>query len=525
MSGVAGPGKEAGSTAIIIALAMLVILGMLAIAVDIGFGFSERRIDQTGVDAAALAGSLELVISDAANGLEASIDRVYDIVDTNIGPVAYDPYWSSCTDPDALFYTTKSDLGATNGSDCISLSEDFNTYRVKLPDQAVSSYFAGVLGVDEVSVSAAAEARRNAQFGGGGNVPFYVLDGTAIGTELCIKTGTNDHEQCGGPSSGNFGDFEPYFYGPIGGDLSTICVRGHQPRPLARATALGIDHEFSRFAPYPGGTERVNGGWCPEVPGPLLPNTILPGSGYSANDITWGLVLGETWPAAQSFPGRLTRDDGLVTAQDLGSATIFGESIDNRPLWDYIDTSIVTGLTSCEYFQDLANQGHVASPPPGDMTYAERRDKLILCLEEAHSASPDPVRILTLDRDGNGTPDILETPRVGAAPLIWEDFPPPNNAFHMHIQGLSPIFIDSLYAEITTPHFNCTNLDTSIPDVCVHRAGLDGSMSVTSPGQRVFQSVGAIVLSCEIMPAGACPSLQDPSGGGLTFLYDLELTK
>lgn len=113
----------------------------------------------------------------------------------------------------------------------------------------------------------------------------------------------------------------------------------------------------------------------------------------------------------------------------------------------------------------------------------------------------------------------------GRRGLARPDFPPPNNAFHMHIERLSPVFIDSLYAEITSPHFNCTNLDTSVPGVCVHRAGLDGGISVAPPGQRRFQSVGAIVLSCEIMPVGACPSLQDPSGSGLTFLYDLELTR
>lgn len=516
---------ERGATAIVIAMTMLVILGMLAIAVDIGFGFSERRIDQTGADAAALAGSLELVISDAANGLEASIDRVYAIVDSNLGRSVPYSDWQGCSDPDALFYTTLTDLGAANGSDCISLSEDFNTYRVRLPDQAVDTSFGAVIGADSVMVSAAAEAKRNAEFGGGGNVPFFVLDGTSVGAELCIKTntGTQPEETCGSPSSGNFGDFEPYWYGSIGGDLSTICNKGQTPRPLARAVAMGIDHEFSRFAPFPGGTERLNGGWCPGVPGPLLPNTILPGSGYSSSDITWGLILGESWPGAQVFPGRLTRND-TVFAQDTGTAFMFGKDIDNRPLWDYIDQSAVNPATmpSCTFFANPMNTGHVSSPPPGDPMYGTRRTNLLQCLQEADAAG---ARILVVDRDGSGTPDILETPRTGAAPQIWEDFPPPNNAFHMHIQGLSPIFIDSLYADIASPHFNCVNLDTSIPGVCVHRAGLDGSMSVAPPGQRRLQSVGAIVMSCAIMPVGSCPSLQDPSGSGLTFLYDLELTR
>ena len=95
----------------------------------------------------------------------------------------------------------------------------------------------------------------------------------------------------------------------------------------------------------------------------------------------------------------------------------------------------------------------------------------------------------------------------------------------MHIQGLNPVFIESVYATITTPHFSCSpNMDNAA-GICIHRAGIDGAMSVSSPGQRVFQSAGAMVLHCALLPEGTCPSLQDPTGGGLTFQYDLQLTR
>jgi len=502
---------ERGATALIIAGTMVLIMGILAVAIDIGFGQAERRIDQTGADAAALAGSLELVISEEADGLVAALDRVYAIVDTNLGRTVDYALWAGCTDTSALFYTTLSDLGASNGSDCVSLSEDFNTFRVRIPDQVLDTYFAGLVGSDSVSVNAAAEAQRNAEFGGGGNVPFYVLDGTSVGTELCIKTGTTGSSACGSPSSGNFGDFEPYFYGPVGGDLSTICDKGNTPNPLARAVAMGVDHEFSRFAPFPGGTERVNGSWCAGgVPGPLLPNTIQPGGGYVPNEITDGLVKGATWPTGQPFPGRLRRSDSQVTAQDLGTASIFGFQIDNRPLWDYIDQGLPGLPMECMAFSTIGHATDLAD-------YDAKRLMLLDCMAEALAASPDPLRIFTSE--------ILDTPRLGAAPMIHEDFPPPNNSFHMHIQGLNPVFIESVYAEITNPHFNCSlTLDTG-SGICIHRAGIDGTMSVTSPGQRIFQSAGAMVLDCALLPAGTCPSLQDPSGGGLTFLYDLQLTR
>ena len=504
---------DRGATALIIAGAMVLIMGVLAIAIDIGFGQAERRIDQTGADAAALAGSLELVISDAPDGLVAALDRVYEIVDTNLGRTVGYAMWAGCTDSDALFYTTLSDLGASNGSDCVSLSEDFNTFRVRVPDQALETYFSGVIGSNSITVNAAAEAERNAEFGGGGNVPFYVLDGTSVGAELCIKTGTSGSSSCGSSSSGNFGDFEPYFYGAVGGDLSTICDKGNTPNPLARAVAMGVDHEFSRFSPYPGGTERVNGSWCDSgVPGPLLPNTIQPGGGYVPNEITDGLVKGATWPTAQSFPGRLRRSDSLVTAQDVGAATIFGFQIDNRPLWDYIDQSLVNGKPDCMAF-DVTLAGHATDLAD----YQTRRDTLIACMNDALDDMPSPTRIFSAE--------LLDTPRLGAAPMIHEGFPPPNNSFKMHIQGLSPVFIESVYATITTPHFSCSpNMDNAA-GICIHRAGIDGAMSVSSPGQRVFQSAGAMVLDCALLPEGTCPSLQDPTGGGLTFLYDLQLTR
>ena len=520
---------DRGATALVIAGSMVLIMGILAVAIDVGFGQAERRIDQTGADAAALAGSLELVISDEPDGLVAALDRVYEIVDTNLGRTVDYALWAGCSDANALFYTTLSDLGASNGSNCVSLSEDFNSFRVRIPDQVLDTYFAPVIGSNSVSVNAAAEAERNAEFGGGGNVPFFVQNGTPVGELLCIKADTNTQpeESCGDPDSGNFGDFEAYFYGPVGGDLSTICNEGQTPKPLARAIALGIDHELSRFAPFPGGTERLNGGWCPEIPGPLLPNTIQPGSGYSAADVTNGLVKGESWPGSQSFPGRLRRDDSAVTAQDLGSASIFGFDIDNRPLWDYIDISLADATTTpgCLYFADPMHQGHVPTAPASDVetTYNERRAALLNCLSEADA---NDVRILSVDRELDGVFDILETPRLGAAPQIWKSGPPDNNNEHMPIMGLRPVFIDSLFAGIVNPHFHCNGLDdATFPGLCVHRPGLDGSMTVTSPGQRVFQSAGAMVLSCEIMPAGTCPSLQDPSGGGLTFLYDLQLTR
>src|SRR3989304_6214559 len=52
--------SERGQALVLAALAMLVILGFAAMAIDVGYWFSQKREVQKAVDAAALAGAQEL---------------------------------------------------------------------------------------------------------------------------------------------------------------------------------------------------------------------------------------------------------------------------------------------------------------------------------------------------------------------------------------------------------------------------------------------------------------------------------
>ena len=502
---------ERGATAIVVALCLVLLCGMASLAVDLGFGFRERRFDQAGSDAAALGGSLEMVITNQINPVQAAIDEVYALVDQNLNRPVGLPAWDACTDPDALFWQTKSDaatLGTTGGSDCISLSEDFNTFRVRVPLQGVETTFAAVLGFNAIDVSAAAEAERNTQWGGGGDFPSGVLTGTSIGSTICIKTGNSGGaDSCGEPTSGDFGNFLPYFYSAVDGSLASLCDKGEAKVPMARAMADGIDHEFSVYTPLTP-NPRLNGQWCTTsgVPGPPFPNIVDSAAGYQNDDITQGLVSGGNWPATD-FTGRLTRGPYATSA-----AQIFGFNIDNRPLWDYIDDSLdfssATGLNlpNCDLAED---RPAVISPAENPAALAETVD----CLEEA-DLSMTPIF----------TTDIYNTHRLAHSPLFHETALWGNNAMPYTIKGIVPIFIQGVFAKAEHVTFTCNGFDTSRPGMCIHHPGLVGDMGVGPKGLQKVDSASAIVLSCALLPVGTCPTIQDGTNP-LNFLYDLQLTR
>ena len=491
--------RDCGASAVLVALVMLVLMGFAAVAVDIGLGFNERRLDQTGVDASALGGSLEMVITDQSNPVQAAVDHVYQMVDTNLGRTVALQDWLNCTDLNALFYTADDPMfNTSDASPCISFSTNFNTIRVRVPDQDVDTFFGKIIGFDTIAISAAAEAQRNIDWGGGGDFPSGVFSGTQAGDVLCIKTGPGGQESCGDPTTGNFGFFRPYFYSAVDGDDSTICTTGEQPFSIPRAIADGLDHEFSghQDPSISGGIDRINGLWCQtsSTPGPPFPNMVRNTSGYSNADVTSGLITGGIWPG--SYPGRLDRGP----YQD-GATTLFDVSIDNRPLWDFIPNGTdfgVLGAPAC----DLAkvHPRFVADTTARDTAFSDT----VACMTEVLNTAPGgPFPLFSTE--------ILTSQRLGHAPLFWETGFCGFASCEYHIRGLIPLFIDGLWAG-TSPSFNCNADFEDTGTMCIARAGLQGSMSVSAPGQQRIDSASAIALDCALMPSGTCPALQDGNG-------------
>ena len=65
--------SDSGVSALTVALAMLVIMGFAAVAIDWGMGVAERRLDQNTVDTAVMSAGVELIVS---GDLQEAVDSV-----------------------------------------------------------------------------------------------------------------------------------------------------------------------------------------------------------------------------------------------------------------------------------------------------------------------------------------------------------------------------------------------------------------------------------------------------------------
>jgi Flp pilus assembly protein TadG len=128
--GVGGPRSDEGAVAVIVAVAVVMLIGLIALAVDFGAMYQERRMLQTAADAAALAAVQELPKSTTA-----ARDKVAQYVALNA--------------PNArVVSVTFSSQLATN-----------DTVRVVLDAANVGDAFTPVLGAEPTSIGAHAAAR------------------------------------------------------------------------------------------------------------------------------------------------------------------------------------------------------------------------------------------------------------------------------------------------------------------------------------------------------------------------------
>lgn len=471
--------NDDGASAILIALLLLLFMGIAAIAVDLGMGFNERRVDQTTADNSALAAGVELIVS---GDTQTAVDEVLAYTNDNLDRVVTTSDWEGCEDPDALEITASSP-----STECISFGTSsagvtFNRIRVTIPGQTTDAAFSRVLGSSGITTSAAAEVELEGTLTNGA-FPAAVFNGAGAGQEFCIKTDTGasapPEASCGGPSTGDFGNFQPYFYSEVSpGNPQSQCRDGNAPGALARVMADGMDHQLGVTASAPG--DRINGDDCPHAPGPAFPNRVHSGSGYSNNDITDGLVKGGSYDG--SFEGRLTRKDW---GAPYGTATVFGHDLDNRPLWKYIDTSLPGLPSSCV---DAAN-----GPDTTDGTPAQNA-----AYEQAYQ---DVLACLTVAPDSLFVSDLYESPRLTIVPEYHQFGPQGNNATPYDIKNFMPVFINGVWTD-NGPQWTCDEgmIDEPADDYCKHEPGRTGEIDIDAAGQQRVASASAIVLSCEVLP-------------------------
>lgn len=394
-----------------IALAMVLLMGVAAVAIDLGVGWNERRQDQTSSDLATVAGALSFADQDAI--VNEVLSTSLTNVDSTFSNAEWEALWTSCLDsdrPPGFLPITSSTLGVI---DCISVNPSF--LRVRLPDQVVATSFGRVIGSDQLTTHADTIVTL-LDGDGTGLLPFAVRGDAGAG-EICLDTGTGQIDPpCDGNESGSFGNIAPPLFGnPFLPTTPECSNQSSANNHVAESIAMGIDHLLFTFTQAQWTATgwnvgdntsnntvdaQVNMDECNDTGGELAEAAdgvpiegvyIDTGNNVKA-DTTEGLITGVNFQ--DGGDARLTRSS---VTRDLD-----GYDLDNIPLWTHLMAA--GGAT-----------GHGVAVCDGPTIRAEpdlglRNDLMRTCLE-TYASNGETAQIFA--------DTILGTPRLGVAPRIW----------------------------------------------------------------------------------------------------------
>jgi hypothetical protein len=438
--------NEDGASAIIVAASLLLLIGMAAVAVDLGAGFNTRRQDQTAADLAATTAAIEAANQTIA--VTEALDIARKNLDATFTDTEWQTLWETCTDPDRPvgFYPVPNVFptpGTTN-LNCISINPAGDMgleFRVRIPDQFTATSFGAGVGLGSLTTSAVAHSQL--VFSRKGDVlPFGLLNNAQTGQEQCIlqPAGGLATGACTGSTSGNFGTVQLPGWGNTEKGTSIQCNRSDTDL-ITQNIAIGQDHivlpatgsngQVSSFpgtgGPHPddGGPAFPNGlakqDACTSASGnsepvdlnPVSPlNTLDTTTGNNAAPLQSGLFGdpdgGPVLPGGELPRLRSTSGDTLFLRERNGSDEIQYE-VDNTALWSYLRTpGSLIGIpgvgTLCKKtdFEDAL------------VSYADKRTQLVDCLasyEVYLNGLADPSTAEPLFTDA-----IADNPRFGWAP-------------------------------------------------------------------------------------------------------------
>ncbi|MEZ2347768.1 pilus assembly protein TadG-related protein [Terriglobus sp. RCC_193] len=186
MSGRSDFHDDSGQVLVVVALCLVVLIGFLGLAVDIGFVRHEQRRLQAAADAAALAGALEVrVCGDSPN-----CSAMQTAAQTAL---AENGYSGSTVITDCATPGTALTL-MVNNPVCLS-STDPNKSKLNYVEAQISEtaplYFSRVFGVNGFRIKARAQAAR-----GLGGPCIYALNPSASGS-LSVLAGLGFQSKCG----------------------------------------------------------------------------------------------------------------------------------------------------------------------------------------------------------------------------------------------------------------------------------------------------------------------------------------
>lgn len=461
--------SERGASAILIAFAMVLMLGLAAIAIDLALGFNERRVDQIAGDVGVMAGALQFL-----DGEQAITEEILEYVWLNLPNVTgatwdtdtdYRDAFRGCVDPDMATFGLS--LGAvaepaingvwngvgngTGALPCISVSP-LGFVRVRVPDQFTDTSFGRLLGVSQLRTSAGAVA----QVGGGGRLgilPFGLPSGAGGGDHLCLSsapTGLAD-DPCTGPASGNFGTLKLPLWGNPEVGTTQNCNSAPLGQTLAINIAVGADHVIF-LAPSTSASDEIRDDPANCGAKTFGVNTLDTDTGFPGTGAQEGLIGPLPGSAPASSMPRLLRS--------TMTTPLFGVNIDDKPLWDYLDPSVdgdfplvsADGSTnapeSCDpdTFDNALNATFMPSAGwpyavPGDwnddgvVDLLESWEHMKFCFDQWNTGS---YTVLF-------TEDIQMSPRFSYTPQFWESTLGSGGSSWPHVKQFRAVFIQGTF--------------------------------------------------------------------------------
>jgi hypothetical protein len=416
--------SERGATALLVALVLLLLMGVAALALDLGAGWNERRQDQTAADLAAVAGALSIGDNDAIADAAMAVAKLN--VDTQYANADWTALWTGCTDPDRPSGFTPINHSSLGTIDCISVNPSF--LRVRLPDQVIETSFGKVVGVDTITTYAEAVVTMLPP-GGGGALPFAIRSDSTAG-EICVDTSTGSKivPPCDGNESGSFGNIAPPLFGNE--ELNTSPSCGNQTSSnnyVPESIAMGIDHYLHTFSlsqwtatgwsPSDNSSKKSvdavsnmdecndTGGTVAEAADGTPINAVYVDTGNSVKaDITEGLVTGK---------GFSDGGDALLTRSG-DTRHVAGYDLDNQPLWQHLlaDGATAENKKSVDY--DDSGTWAPNSCNPAEFSGKSIEDKtaqMRTCLDDYEGSFNGQIFANSIE----------DSPRVGTAPRLWHD--------------------------------------------------------------------------------------------------------
>ncbi|HSJ71921.1 MAG TPA: Tad domain-containing protein [Acidimicrobiia bacterium] len=488
------PRSESGAILPLFALMLLMLLGFAAFGVDLTAAYAETREAQSTADAAVLAAGLEF-LDDTSPSNEDLYDAIKQYTVLNWGPKApTDADWAACQDPDKpADYVPIEDTSATPAapiSDCISLKQvqDAPTLlRVRLPDYAMPTSFATLLGFDTIAISATATAELRYSEGQGAVLPFSVP--ANAGAEECLATPPsgllpNDPAPCGGPTQGNFGMFDSPWFGAGDPHFTEAQACPSSPQFRVRTPhniALGLDHVIrpspepptqgqSSGPPVPAGADNCTSAASGVVPYVMLTET---GNNITSNSPNCGVSIFECGflgddpsPTAADVPGRLRQASNVAQGTQVSPAPVRltfatkskSYTVDNVGLWEYLlDPAGDAGLCDRSTYEGLEGR---------DLT-----DRLIDCLDSALGTIFDD--------------SLLDSPRFAIVPRLNYNSGSQFGTKWWDVLGLQPVYLHTTW-------YTCSNGNPKeclfLPDNFADLPGFDATVRdsysiLFSPGE------------------------------------------